>query len=169
MDIHVAVMTMAKFRMQPRVGHLKQIERIFSFLKQYPGSAIKFRTDPPNYENFEKSTTADWTYVYGDTAEELPPKMLKPKGKPVTISAFCNANLYHNHTTGRAVTGVIMMLNKTPIEWTSKKQSTVETATYGSEIIASRIAVDQIVEWRYTLHILGVPLIEDGGIAPIWR
>ena len=38
------------------------------------------------------------------------------------------------------------MLNKTPIEWFSKRQNSVETATYGSEFVAARTAVDQIVE-----------------------
>jgi hypothetical protein len=55
------------------------------------------------------------------------------------------------------------MLNKTPIDWFSKRQSSVETATYGSEFVAARIAVDQIVELRHELRYFGVPL--DG---PAW-
>ena len=50
------------------------------------------------------------------------------------------------------------MLNKTPIEWISKRQGTVETATYGSELVASRITTDLIVELRYTMRMLGVPI-----------
>ena len=38
------------------------------------------------------------------------------------------------------------MLNKTPIEYFSKKQGTVETATYGSEFVAARIATEQIID-----------------------
>ena len=34
----------------------------------------------------------------------------------------------------------------------------METATYGSEFVAARIAVDQIVDLRYTLMYLGVPI-----------
>ena len=51
----------------------------------------------------------------------------------------------------------IIMLNKTPTDWMSKRQATVETATYGSEMVATCIAVDQIFEWRYMLRMLGVP------------
>ena len=36
MDIHIAVMTMGRFRMQPRVGHLKRVERIFGYLNLAP-------------------------------------------------------------------------------------------------------------------------------------
>ncbi|MGH7955201.1 MAG: Ty1/Copia family ribonuclease HI, partial [Gloeomargaritales cyanobacterium] len=60
-------------------------------------------------------------------------------------------------------TGVLHLLNQTPIDWFSKRQNTVETATYGSEFIAARQATDQIVDLRYTMRRLGVPL--DG---PAW-
>ena len=52
------------------------------------------------------------------------------------------------------------MLNKTPFDWFSKKQGTVETATYGSEFVSARICTDQIVDIRLTLRYLGVPISE---------
>ena len=39
----------------------------------------------------------------------------------------------------------------------------METATYSSEIVATCITVDQLIEWRYTLRMLGVPLLDNGG------
>jgi hypothetical protein len=51
-----------------------------------------------------------------------------------------------------------MMLNKTPIDWFSKKQLSVESATYGSEFVAARIGTDKLVEMRYMLRMLGVPV-----------
>jgi len=51
-----------------------------------------------------------------------------------------------------------LMLNKTPIDWFSKKQLSVESATYGSEFVAARIGTDKIVETRYMLRMLGVPI-----------
>jgi hypothetical protein len=56
---------------------------------------------------------------------------------------------------GRSVTGILHLMNKTPIEWYSKKQATVETATYGSEFVAARI-----IDLRNTLRFLGVPIRE---------
>jgi hypothetical protein len=44
------------------------------------------------------------------------------------------------------------------VEWFSKRQNTVEVATYGSEFVSGRIAVDQIVDLRLTLRYLGVPV-----------
>ena len=54
-----------------------------------------------------------------------------------------------------------MLLNNTPVLWVSKRQKTVETSTYGSELVAARIAVDMIVEMRYKLRMLGIPVEEN--------
>ena len=50
-------------------------------------------------------------------------------------------------------------INQTPVEWFSKKQATCETATYGSEFVAARTCVEQIIDLRITLRYLGVPII----------
>jgi hypothetical protein len=50
------------------------------------------------------------------------------------------------------------MINKTPIDWFSKLQSTVETATFGSEYIAARTCTKQIINLRNTLRYLGMPV-----------
>ena len=57
-----------------------------------------------------------------------------------TIS-YHDVNLCHNTMTGRTVTGVLHMLNKTPIDWCSKKKSTVEIETHGSKHSSSRTYV----------------------------
>ena len=54
------------------------------------------------------------------------------------------------------------MLNNVIVETFSKRQATVEPSTYGSEMIAARIATDMTVEIRHTLHMLGLPI--DGSI-----
>ena len=69
-----------------------------------------------------------------------------------------DANLMHDMTSGKSVTGILHLINKTPIDWFSKKQSTVETATYGSEFVAARTCVEQIIDLRTTLRYLGVPI-----------
>jgi hypothetical protein len=52
----------------------------------------------------------------------------------------------------------MLLLKNTPLVWISKRQKTVETSTYGSEMIATRIAIDLIIEMRYKLRMLGVEL-----------
>jgi hypothetical protein len=55
------------------------------------------------------------------------------------------------------------MVNQTPIQWFCKKQNVVETATYGSEFMVARQATEQIMDLRYTLRMMGIPI--DG---PAW-
>ena len=46
----------------------------------------------------------------------------------------------------------------TPVDWYSKKQATVETATYGSEFVAAKTATEQIMDIRLTIRYLGAPI-----------
>jgi hypothetical protein len=89
-----------------------------------------------------------------------PTTLLFPLGKYVTLTHYVDANLFHDVITGRSVTGILHLVNKTPIDWYSKKQATVETATYGSEYVAARTCVEQVMDLRLTLRYLGVPIRE---------
>ena len=45
-----------------------------------------------------------------------------------------------------------------PVDWYSKKQATVERATYGSELVAAKTTTEQIMDIRQTLRYLGAPI-----------
>ena len=96
--------------------------------------------------------------MYGNVKEEIPSDIPKPLGKPVITSSWLDANLHHDSITGRSVTACLHFVNCTPIDWYSKRQATVETATYGSEFVAARTATEQIMDLRTTLRYLGVPI-----------
>jgi hypothetical protein len=80
----------------------------------------------------------------------------RPRGKAVQTTTFVDAN-FHDMISGCSVTGILHLLNKRPIDWFSKLQSTVETATFGSEYVAARTAAEDIIDLRNTLRYLGVP------------
>jgi hypothetical protein len=58
-------------------------------------------------------------------------------------------------------TGILHLVNKTPIDWYSKKQAMLEMTTYGSEFAAARICIEQIIDLRSALRYLGVPVREN--------
>jgi hypothetical protein len=87
----------------------------------------------------------------------LPNDAPEPLGKYVTLSHYVDANLMHDVTAKKSVTGILHLINKTPLDWYSKKQATVETATYGSVFVAARICIEQIIDLRSMLRYLGVP------------
>ena len=59
------------------------------------------------------------------------------QGKPVCLSSFFDANLMHDVVTGRSASGILEFINQRPIDWFSKQQGQVETATYGSEFMVA--------------------------------
>ena len=73
-------------------------------------------------------------------------------------SSYVDTNLYHDQVTGRALTAILHMVNSTPVDWYRKRQNTEETATYESEFVAAKTAIDQIIDLRLTLRYLGVPI-----------
>jgi hypothetical protein len=151
-------MTLSSFRAAPRVGHLDRVKRIYGYLSKFKNATIVIRTAEPDYSDLPDSNY-DWDRtVYGEVTEEVPKDTPRPLGKPLVHTCYVDANLLHCLATGRAVTGVMHFWNQTLGEWFSKKQDTVETATYGSEFVAARIAVDQIEDTRRTFRYLGVPV-----------
>ena len=158
MDITTAVMTLSRYRSMPRKGHLARAKRVVAYLRKMSDACIRIRTHEPDYSGIP-TVTYDWaTSVYGEVEELVPSDAPVPKGRYVTLTHYVDANLYHDCLTGRSVTGILHFVNATPIDWFSKRQSTVETATYGSEFVAARTCVEQVMDLRSTLRYLGVPI-----------
>lgn len=88
----------------------------------------------------------------------MPADAPEPLGKFAATISHHDANLHHNVLTGRSVTGILCLVNKTPIDWYSKKQPAVETAYYGSEFSLARTCAEQIIDLRNTLKHLGLLL-----------
>jgi hypothetical protein len=84
-----------------------------------PGGMQRIHTSPldvitkePNYSGLSDNAY-NWTYtVYGKVEELLP------------VDAPESLNLMHKVDMRRPVTGILHFINKSPIEWYSKKQAT---------------------------------------------
>jgi hypothetical protein len=103
-------------------------------------------------------TQEDWKEFYPDAEESKPINAPEPRGNPVLMSCFVDADHAGNKVTRRSHTGIIIFCNRAPILWYSKRQNTVETSTFGSEFIATRIAVELIEGLRYKLRMFGIPI-----------
>jgi len=157
-DVMTAVMTMSRFRAAPRKGHMERVQRIHGYVSKMRHGVIRIRTDEPDFSDIPVKDH-DWKYTCYQGAEELIPKDAPPpRGKRVVLSAYFDANLYHDMISGRSVTGILQLANKTVIDFFSKLQSTVETATFGSEYVAGRTCMEQNIDIRTTFRYLGVPI-----------
>jgi hypothetical protein len=128
--------------------------RLFGYIKTHPKGQILVVANYMDWSPYQVEEH-DWGEFYPDAEEELPPDMLEPTGKPIRMTCFKDADHAHDVVTRRSVTGNLLFANNMPIEWISKRQKTVETSTYGSELVAFS---DMIVEYRYKFRMLGIPI-----------
>ncbi len=98
----------------------------------------------------------DWTDLYPDAEEYIPENAPEPRTKPIQITAMVDASHASCMETRRSVTGYMVFLGHALIKWYSKRQSTVESSTYGSELVAMRIATEAVLDLRYKLRMMGI-------------
>jgi hypothetical protein len=125
---------LSSFRAAPRQGHMDRIKRVYGYVARMKHGAICFGTGVPDYTAIPLPEYSWIKTIYGEAQEGTPHDAPKPLRMPVRMTTYINANLCHDMTTGKAVTGVFHFYNYT------KKEGTVETATYGPEYVAGRTA-----------------------------
>ena len=99
--------------------------------------------------------------LYPDAVEDKPTNASPPKGERVKITCFVDADHGGDQVTRRTRTGILIYVNKAPIVWYSKRQNTVKTSTYGSEMVVIRLAVEMIKALKYKLWMFGIKIMED--------
>ena len=161
-DVDVEVSMMSSHLALPREGHLKEVYHIFAYLKAHPNAEMVFDPTPVEVDRgqFERQ---DWSYsAYGHESltEELPPNMPAPRGQSMTMRVFVDADHAGDLITRRSRTGFIVFLNGAPIYWSSKRQNSCETSTFGSEFVAMKQATEYVRGLRYKLRMMGIKVDE---------
>jgi Reverse transcriptase (RNA-dependent DNA polymerase). len=157
-DICMEVSAMASMMALPREGHLDQLFHMFAFLKTNHNGVMVFDPTEPDIDS-SCFVREDWSAAaYGECEEELPPNMPEPRGVQMTMRAFVDSDHAGDTTTRRSRTGFIIFLNNAPIYWFSKKQTSVETSSFGSEFIAMKQCCEYIRGLRYKLRMMGIPV-----------
>lgn len=77
-------------------------------------------------------------------------------GGSAELIGFSDADWGGDEVTRRSRSGVVFMMNKGPVSWTSQKQSTVSTSTCQSEFMAAFEAAKQAVWLRRLMHDFGL-------------
>ena len=161
-DIDCEVSMMSSHMALPREGHLKELYHIFAYLKAHANAEMVFDPTPimPDKSLFERE---DWSYSpygYESLKEELPSDMPASHGQSMTMRVFVDADHAGDLVTRRSRTGFIVFLNSAPIYWTSKKQTSCETSTFGSEFVAMKQACEYVRGLRYKLRMMGIKVDE---------
>ena len=126
---------------------MEAVYNIFAYLKKHENSKIVFDPRRPAYDD-SWFVEAKWKDLYGDVTEDIPTNKPDPRGTPVKVSLFSDADHAGNLLTRRSHTGLMIFLNNALIDWYSKGQATVESSTFGSETIALCTACEGQVELK---------------------
>jgi hypothetical protein len=91
---------------------------------------VRIRTEEPDIG----AIPYDWEHSCIHGAKEEIDHGTKALGKRVVFTTYVDANLFHDLISGKSVTGTLHWANQTVIDF-SQLQSTVETATFGSNML----------------------------------
>jgi Reverse transcriptase (RNA-dependent DNA polymerase) len=157
LDILLETALLSAFLASPREGHLEAVYHMFGYLKSHPKRKIAFDPEHPQIDQ-RRYQKYDWTDFYRGAVEALPGNAPPSRGKSVSMSCFVDANLAGDTVGRRSQTGILIFVNRAPILWHSKRQNTVESSTFGSEIVALKNAIELIEGLRYKLRMFGVTI-----------
>jgi len=118
-DICTAIMTLLCFCIAPWQGHIDHIKHVYGYLARNLDVIICVRTNEPDYSDIQ-DIKYDWECsVYGPICELIPDDAPPPLGKPVITTTSVDAFMYHDLITGHAATGILHLVNSTPVDWYS--------------------------------------------------
>ena len=159
-DISFATSSLSRFASCPRQGHLDLALHLFGYLKKFPNRRMVVDSRPIIWETPKENPTfhADFLEDYPDAKEELDPNLPTPYGRELETTIFFDADHAHDQQTRRSITGLIVLVGRTPVLWSSKRQGCIATSTYTAEFVAMRNAVEEAISLRYMLRCLGVPV-----------
>ncbi len=134
-DICCEVSMMSSHLALPNEGHLLRVYHIFAYLKNHHNAEIKFDHTYPvvDLSLFERK---DWTTLeISQCLEEILPENLpKARGQGFVIRAFVDAEHATDSMSRKSRTGFLVYVNGALVYWLSKKQTSVETSSFGSEM-----------------------------------
>ena len=158
-DILHEVSILSQYQVSPRQGYLHQLLHIFGYLKNKPKMSLFMDPSLPNinYGDFV-TNPQDFVEYYRDASESIPGDMSRPRGGTVTTTAFVDASFAANKKTRKSHSGFLIFVNRAPIAWFSKRQSTVETSTFSAEFMAMKSCLNAIESLRVKLCMFGIPI-----------
>ena len=149
-DVCLEVSMMSSHLAFPRESHLEQVLHIFSYLKEYHNTELVYDPiDPVVDENdFERRDWASSEFGHVERKEEFPANMPEPRGHGFIMRANADADHASDMVSRRSRAGFLLYLNCALPYWRSKKQTSVESSSFGSEFVAMKQCCEYIRRLR---------------------
>jgi hypothetical protein len=159
-DVAYATASLSRFTAAPRKGHLDRVLRVFGYLKKRNNRRIMVDSENPGFSGASEMLDYDYSEEfkeqYPDACEEIDAKLPEALIDEMAITVFVDSDHAHDKITRRSITGIIMFVGRTPVYYSSKRQGSIETSTYGAEFCAMKTCMEELIALRYMLRCLGV-------------
>jgi hypothetical protein len=158
-DLVFTCSSLSRFNAMPRVGHMALAIRVFGYLRDHRdvGVGIDPR-DIPNLPSFDESVRASLKKAYEYSEEEHSRNDPEALGNPISLTIFVDSDWAHDTVTRRSITGIVVLMGRTPIYVKAIRQTAVETSSFSAEFSAARTAVEIAIGFRLAFRSFGVPL-----------
>ena len=162
-NIMTEVSVLSQHQCEPREEHLAAVYRVLWYLKcnlkEISGRILFYCKIPDiDYKLFHLSDKSVWEEFYPDAEEAIPGNAPPPRGNPLYVGCYVDADHAGSLLTRQSHTSVIIFVNNSSIICYSKLQNTVESSSFGFEFIALRIATEMREGLRYNIYMFRVPI-----------
>ena len=87
---------------------------------------------------------------------DWPHNMPKPRGQGFIVSAYVDSDHAGGIVTRRSRTVFFIYCNNALVYWMSKKQGSIETSSFGSELVAMQACTEYIRGLKFKLQMIGI-------------
>ena len=147
-NITTEVSIMSSYMALSRFGHLQQLFNIFAYLKKHHNAEMIFDPSDPAID-MSKFLREKWQHsVYAtddcELKEALPSDMPEARGEGMTMQLYVDNDHAGDVKNRKLRTGFLVYLQSALIYWSSKKQTSVEMSSFGSEFMAIKTATEYV-------------------------
>ena len=118
---------------------------IFVYLDKAYGNTIIIDPMIPKVDTLIEIETNCLKSIYGeDNQESILYNTPEPLKNPMSVNVFADASHAVEKLPYSSHTEILSYVNNTLIYWFSKRQNTIETSTFGAELIAAWISMEKV-------------------------
>jgi hypothetical protein len=115
-------------------------------------------TSFPNHSIYLTDDHTKWREFYSDAEEEIPSNLPTSKGAKGRMTVYMYAYHTYDLVIRKSIMVDLIVRKSKHFQWISKRQTTVETSIYGSDLVTSKKDTELILEVRCMLWWLRVSL-----------
>ena len=119
------------------------VVKTFGLLKKHPKRGVIVDSSELDQVGIHETLKPDFGNQCCEFEEETDLAFPEPLIKETQATIFVDSNHGHDEATGKSITGMIDSLGSTPATWSTKRQSSAMTATFGAELVSLKKTVEE--------------------------